>query len=446
MNTETELPVASAVASFVEGACRRNHPEEIVDAAKKCLADWFGVALGACDEPAARAVRASVASMSQGDALLVSGGTAPSLVAALVNGTTAHCLDFDDTHVDSLAHLSSPTWAATLAAADGKAVTGRELLAAFIAGFETGAALGGQGRGETITKRGLHSTAVFGRLAAAAAASAVLRLSKSQVINAMGVAATQAGGLTASFGTMSKPFHAGKAAMDGLLAAQFSAAGFVAAHDLLDRPEAFAGVLVQDGSMTISANELGHVWQVTQNTFKPYASCLMTHAAIDAAREIAKQVDAESVESATVDVHPLGLDVAGKTIVNSDLEGKFSLLYCIALGLLGHRASPADFSAERRNDKVLRAVMSRIQVRPNDRLEKTAALISVRRKDGGELNAKIPLALGNPGNPMTWDALESKFMALAEPRLDGKASELFRTIRSFDAVKDLRSIGSLLKS
>lgn len=445
MTGKVDLPVANKVAAFVEGSLRRNYPDDVVDAAKKCLADWFGVALGACEEPAAKAVRTAMKSNGTGDALLVSGGSAPPVFAALINGTTAHCLDFDDTHVDSLAHLSSPTWAATLAAASGKAATGRDLLAAFIAGFESGAALGGQGRGEKITTRGLHSTAVFGRLAATAAASVMLGLDKTQIMNAMGVAATQAGGLTASFGTMSKPFHAGKAAMDGVMSAQFAASGFVAAHDLLDRPAAFAGVLMQGSDMKISADELGQVWQITQNTFKPYASCLLTHAAIDAAREIAKQLPANELEYATAEVHPLGLEVAGKTAVNTDLEGKFSLLYCIALALAGYPASPADFSAERRNDATIRNVMKQVVVKPNDKIEKTAASVMARDKSGREVRADVPLALGNPGNPMTWDALEAKFMALTERRLNGKASELFATIRAFETVKDVRSLGALLQ-
>jgi 2-methylcitrate dehydratase PrpD len=444
MTSGQGLPVASKVASFVAGARHRNHPPEIIDAAKKCLGDWLGVALGACEEPAARAVVAATASAGKGNAILVSGGTAPAPFAALVNGTTAHCLDFDDTHVGSLAHLSAPTWAATLAAAGGRPMSGNDLLAAFIAGFETGASLGGRGRGETVTEHGLHSTAIFGRFAATAAAAAVLDLSESQIIDAIGIAATQAGGLTASFGTMSKPFHAGKAAMDGVLAAQLAAASFTAAHDLLDRPKAFAEVLVQDRGMAIDANGLGDEWQIVHNTFKPYASCLMTHAAIDAAREVSARVDAGRIESATVDVHPLALQVAGKTTVESDLEGKFSLLYCIGLGLLGHHAAPSDFAANRRKDRKLRAVMSRIHVRANECLEKTAASISVRCTDGRELQTHVPLAHGNPGNPMTWDALEAKFMALAEPRLDRKASELFRNVRSFETLKELRTIGALL--
>ena len=131
--------------------------------------------------------------------------------------------------------------------------------------------------------------------------------------------------------------------------------------------------------------------------------------------------------------------------MNTDLEGKFSLLYCIALALAGYPASPADFSAERRSNATIRNVMKQVVVKPNDKIEKTAASVMARDKSGREVRADVPLALGNPGNPMTWDALEAKFMALTERRLNGKASELFATIRAFETVKDVRSLGALLR-
>lgn len=155
----------------------------------------------------------------QNDNPRAAGLSAPALGAALINGTAAHCLDFDETHVPSIAHLSAPTWAAVLAAATDCPISGYDLLRSYIAGFEVGATLGSRGNGETVTRRGLHSTAVFGRFSATAALCAVWELDLHMIMNAFGVAATQVAGLTASFGTMSKPFHAGKAAMDGVLSA-----------------------------------------------------------------------------------------------------------------------------------------------------------------------------------------------------------------------------------
>src|SRR5439155_22423260 len=154
--------------------------------------------------------------------------------SALANGTLAHCLDFDDTYVRAITHTSAPVWAATLALGEEIGADEAAMLSAFVAGFETAARIG-SGLGEAVTARGWHGTGVFGRLGATAAASVLLRLDAKQSLHALGAAATQTGGVTASFGSMAKPFHAGRAAMGGIVAAPPAARGFGAAHVRLQR-------------------------------------------------------------------------------------------------------------------------------------------------------------------------------------------------------------------
>src|SRR5438309_5259372 len=223
-----------AIAAYIAGTPSRVLPAEVADMARLCLADWLGVAIGAAEEPAGRIVREVAAGWrSQGRATVLLGGTAAAPFAALANGTLAHCLDFDDTYVKAVTHTSAPVWAATLALGEEIGADEAAMLSAFVAGFETAARIG-DGLGEPVSARGWHGTGVFGRLGAAAAASALLRLSAEHVLHALAAAATQTGGLTASFGTMAKPFHAGKAAMDGVVAAQRAAMGFTAATGLLE--------------------------------------------------------------------------------------------------------------------------------------------------------------------------------------------------------------------
>src|SRR5438132_1443588 len=148
----------------------------------------------------------------------------------------------------------------------------------------------GGGLGEAVTARGWHSTGVFGRLGAAAAGAALLRLGAARALHALGSAATQSGGLTASFGTMAKPFHAGKAAMDGVVAAQLAAAGFTAATGLFEPGGGLDTALVQDRSVTFASLDTpGDLsgWRILDNSFKPYAACHLTHPAVDAARALA---------------------------------------------------------------------------------------------------------------------------------------------------------------
>ena len=200
------------LADYIAGARERQLPEEVREAARLCLADWLAVAIGARNEAAGRVVREAVARWgSKGRATVIYGGTAAAPFAALANGTLAHCLDFDDTYVPAVTHTSAPVWAAVLALGQDRAVSEEAMLRAFVTGFEVAARVGG-GLGQAVTQRGLHSTGVFGRIGAAAGCAALLGLDAKAAANALAAAATQAGGLVASFGTMAKPFHAGKAA------------------------------------------------------------------------------------------------------------------------------------------------------------------------------------------------------------------------------------------
>jgi 2-methylcitrate dehydratase PrpD len=363
--------------------------------------------------------------------MLLGGTTSPTL-AALVNGTMAHCLDYDDTHLGSHAHLSGPTWAATLALADEAELSGLEALRAFIVGFEVGGKLGGGELGAALTERGFHATGVIGKLAATAAACAALGHEAPRAAHAMGLAATQGGGLTGSFGTMAKPFHAGKAAMDGVLAARLSAQGFEAATDLLDAENGLAPTMVQDGSTRGGPAVFQAGEELLHNTFKPYASCLLTHPAIDAARRLADQVRGRNVEKLKLAIHPLAPCVAGKPDPRTPLEGKFSLAYCVAIALRGHRATATDFSEERLEDPAVRSLLPTLEVVEDAGMDKRAAALEVCLADGERLSAEVPVALGNPENPMGWPDMEEKFTALVEPVLQERAGELLRVLRAVE--------------
>lgn len=423
----------AVTARFIATTGKRVYPQEIVDTAKMCLVDWFGVALGAHDEPAAVAVRNLAKKWAApGGARVLLGGTTSPALAALINGTTAHCLDYDDTHVNALAHMSGPTWAVTLALAGEAGLSGAEALAAFITGFEVGGKIGGAGLGEAVTDLGFHSTGVIGRLSATAAACAVMGLDEERIAHAIGLAATQASGLTASFGTMAKPFHAGKAAMDAILSAHLSAEQFEAATDLLDVDNGLAGTMVQDGSVRIGPLEFSEGHELKRNAFKPYACCMLTHSSIDAARGLRGEFGGAEVERVRLTVDPLAVKRAGKTNPQTPLEGKFSLAYCVALALRGHLAVSTDFSAERLNDPDVKALLERVEVKTVSGDNNLKAILDIDLSDGRRLHAEVPHPLGNPENPMGWADMEIKFMALAEPQLGDQAKTLFETLRNFE--------------
>lgn len=443
---ESSAPIARDASAFISGALRRDYPSEVIDLAKMCLADWYAVALGARGEPAGEAVRQVVESWAApGKARILLGGTVPAPMAALVNGTYAHCLDFDDVHFPSLAHLSAPTWAAVLGLGAETSATEREMLAAFITGFEIGARLGSAGVGEAVNSRGWHSTGVVGRLAAAAAAAALLGLDEKQAAHALGIAATQTSGLVASFGTDAKPMHAGRAAFDGVFSVQLARAGFHGATDLLDREDGLTRALIQDGSVRMKLERLGEYWEIKRNALKPYACCGFTHAPVDAGRKIYPQLSPGGVTRATVHVHPLGLKVAGQA-PRSPLAAKFSIAYCTALALRGHCANAGDFSPARLAERSVMELVDRIEVVAQPGMAYEAACLEVLTSDGRELRVDVPASLGNPGNPLGWHDLEEKFMSLTKPVIGRCAHSLFDALRGFDTAGRYREVDALTRN
>ncbi|MDF1668220.1 MAG: MmgE/PrpD family protein [Roseovarius sp.] len=437
---------AAALSEYVSSFMTRTVPEDDLDAARMCLADWLAVLIGAHAQGAGNTVRKMASAWNApGNAPMFQAGRQSPMASALVNGTFAHCLDFDDTHLGALAHFSGPTWAATLALASEQGSTDTQALNAFITGFEVGARLGGQDFGETVNKRGFHSTSVLGRFSAAASASALMGLNEDQIVNAMGVAATTAGGLVASFGTMSKPFHAGKAAMDGILAAQMGAAGFEAGQGLIEADgDTLASAFVQDQEVRISELDFSGPSELHNNTFKPYAACLLVHPTVESARDIAAQIGNRKLRSVRADIYPMVLRFAGKTQVNEPLEGKFSVAYCAALGLCGFDASEQDFTPERLNNPDVRRVMDMVQVVTDDSQNSTSASMTVTFEDGSELTADTPLARGNPGNPIGWGGMQRKFMSLVEPVYGARAETMFDLARTVGTGDNLREIATML--
>jgi 2-methylcitrate dehydratase PrpD len=437
-------PIGDAAVRFIAATPARNHAPEVLDAAKMCLVDWFGVAIGAAKEPAARAARRVAQRWGpQGRAHILLGPAVAPASAALANGTAAHCMDYDDTHLDGAGHISGPTWAAALALTEEQGKSEQQALAAFICGFEISARLG-SGFGRSLQYKGFHPSSIFGRYSAAAAACVLLGLSREEIAHALGVAGTTAGGLNASFGTMSKPFHLGKAAMDGILAADLAREGFEAATNLLDAENGLAGTLVQDGSFKLDPEAFTDGLALLRNAYKPYACCKATHACVDAARELSAQLTPDQIMRVVLGASPMTLKVAARPNPQTPLEGKFSVAYCAALGLSGYPAVDRDFSDARLRDTSLRALMAKSEVAEQAGTELTQGYVQVHLADGRTLRADVPLALGNPGNPMSWAGMEVKFAGLVEPTLGDATGPLFAALRRFEEPGTLAKVMTLV--
>ena len=439
------------IAAYVAGAVAREFPPEVMHAATTALVDFVGVAVGAVEDVAVRPVR-QVAERwgARGGALIFLGPRTVPALAALVNGAMAHAMDYDDSHQMGAGHVSCPCWSAALALASHLGSSEHDTLAAYVTGFEVMARLGGGGPtgvGRSLHRRGFHPTSVFGRIGAAVVASVLMRLDESQVERALGLAATTAGGLVASFGTHAKPFHGGKAAMDGILAAELAAEGFESATHLLETRHGLLDALIQDGAVDIPELDFPARWELLRNGFKPYASCRATHASIQAARSLAPQISGRKITRVRAKVHPNAMVVAGKLAPRTPLECKFSLPFCIALGLRGYRLVASDFTERMMGDAAVRELLPVVEIEVVANQPQYEAHLDVRIEGGELLHADTAVVLGHAENPMSDHDLRGKFEGLVEPILGAQATaKLHRHLTRFEQPGTLRKVMKLLET
>lgn len=439
------------LTSYIAGTGRREYPPEIIDAAKRALVDFAGVAIGAADQPVVGAVRRVAESWAaQGKSQMFLGGKTTPAVAVLVNATMVHAMDYDDTHPGGCGHPSGPCWSTALALAEHHGYDEKTAIAGFITGFDVMAKLGGGGPpgvGRSLQRRGLHPTSVFGRAGAAAVASAMFGQSEGQVANALGIAATTAGGLVGSFGTDSKPFHAGKAAMDGILAAQLAGEGFQAATHLYELRNGLLDAFIQNQEVEVPSLDFETKWELLTNGFKPYACCRATHASTQAARTLANRIGGRRVTRVHAKVHPNALVTAGKRNPRTALEGKFSVPFCIALGLRGYRAVFTDFVDATLQDTGVMQIVPVVELEAVQGQAPHSAHLDVYLEGGEHLHADTDIVIGHPENPMSWDDLYAKFEGLVEPVLGmDKTTALFDCLRHFDRPGSLATAMPLLGS
>ena len=450
-NNAESVTRGKQLTSYIAGARTREFPPEIIDAAKRALVDFAGVAIGAADQPVVAATRRVAESWAAaGKAQIFLGGTSTPAVAVLVNATMVHAMDYDDTHPGGCGHPSGPCWSTALALAGHHGYSEQAALAGFITGFEIMARLGGGGPpgvGRSLQRRGLHPTSVFGRTGAAAAACVMLGLGEQQVAHALGIAATTAGGLVGSFGTDSKPFHAGKAAMDGILAAQLAAEGFEAATHLYELRGGLLDAFIQDRAVEVPPLNFDAKWELPGNGFKPFACCRATQASTQAARTLAARVAGKRVTRVHAKVHPNALVTAGKRNPRTPLEGKFSVPFCIALGLRGYRAVATDFVDATMRDAAVMDIVPVVELEAIHGQAPHSAHLDVYLEGGEHLHADTDIVIGHPDNPMSWDDLYVKFEGLVEPVLGGdKAQALFECLQHFDRAGSLAEALPLLGS
>src|SRR5437762_3378894 len=366
-------------------------PEPVRAWARQCVLDYYGVALAGADDPLAKILLDELAEAGGAAQASVIGHKArlPALSAALVNGAIGHALDYDDVNLAMPGHPSVAILPGLIALAEERRSSGREVIAAFVAGYETACRIGMALRPGHYD-RGFHATGTVGCFGAAAACAHLLGLDADATAQALGIAGTQAAGLKSQFGTMCKPFHAGKASQSGLLAARLAARGFSSRPDLVECEQGFALTHGPDFRPEAALAAPPNGFYIFANLFKYHAACYLTHGPIECARAVREQQRAAPEEIAGI---TLRLDKSCERVCNipapSDgLEAKFSLRQTVAMALSGiDTASLGAYSAATATDPALVALRDKVALDFQEGWPQAAAEIEVTLGDGRVLRA-----------------------------------------------------------
>lgn len=385
-------------------------------------------------------------------------GGADVLDAALVNGTAAHALDFDDCSNTMGGHPSAPILPALWALGETLGAGGRDIQTAYVVGVEVETKLGRAVNFHHYEK-GWHPTATLGTFGAAAACAKLLDLDLEKIAAALALAASMASGLKANFGTMAKPYHVGHCARNGLLAALLATEGMTANDEALEHPQGFFAVY--NGAGTFDATRIVDTWAKPLDlvepgiAFKRHPCCASTHPAIDALLVLKAKHGLTPKNVARIDswTHPRRLRHTNRPNPTTGLDGKFSVQYVLARALVQGEVGIRDFSDVAVRDPQIRQIMSLIHAAPHpearmDTDEHFFALVRVTTQSGEVLEHFVDRPMGRDrAHPLPEGALEAKFRDCAQEVQDGASAQaLLAAFLDLESIEDVRGIAALMRA
>ncbi len=415
-------PVTQLLARFVAthpGYLAGGWTAAVDHEAHRTFTNWLGCAVGAARHEAATAALAAVALLQPAAQASVLGR--PEKIdmasAALINGISSHTFDFDDTHLKTIIHPAGPVASALLALAEHTDASGRDLIDALVLGIDVSCRVGNAMYPDHYD-RGWHITGSTGTLGAAAACARLLKLDAQQTAMALGIAASQPVGMREQFGTMTKPFHPGAAARAGLMSALLASQGFTASSRALEAARGMMQTVSNKNDWDEITRELGQRFEISFNSYKPFACGIVIHPSIDACAQLRAQgVKPEDVQSIELRVHSLVLELTGKKEPQDGLQAKFSVYHGCAAGLTFGRAGEDEFSDAIVNRPDMLALRRKVVATVDDSIGEASADLTAVLHDGRRVHVSVEHAIGSLQKPMTDAMLETKFHGLTDPVL-----------------------------
>ena len=450
--------VTRELAAVLAAVTYADLPAPTLEDAHRCILDWLGSALAGAVETPARLMQRVVARLgASNEATVFAAGRASAAAAAMANGVASHILELDDVHKGSTLHAAAPIIPAALAVAEREHADGRSFVAAIVLGYEAAFRIG-----EAVNPshyRFFHPTGTAATFGAAVAAGSLLKLTSEQMLQALGSAGTQAAGLWEfnADGAMSKHLHPGKAAFNGVLSADLARAGFSGATRILEGERGFFRAMSTSHDPTRITDGLGRAWKISENCYKLHSCCGHTHTAIDVAIDLrlkhkwsAEDVMA-NVAAIHIETYGPGYEIVKQVNPCSPFQAKFSIAYCVAVGLLEGCVGLDQFSSERfTSDGVsngaIPVLLGRTRVTVAEDLTRKYPLawpvrLTLTLHDGSVLRGSSDYPRGNPENPVSTSELENKFMGLVESRFGRATSDAaIRALQGLHGCDDMAEL------
>ena len=449
------MEVTAILAKFTTDLHYEKIPRKAVETAKIALRDCLGVALAGSREEDAR-IAAEIARQERAreeTSVIGQGFRTSALNAALANGTAAHALDFDHSFT-IMGQPTAPVAPATFALGETLGASGRQVIEAYVAGFEVTAKLVHSLRDSA--HDGWHAPSTLGSFGAAAACSKLLGLDAAKTQMALGITASMASGIVANFGTMTKPLHVGLGARNGVLAAKLAGGGYTANPKAIEGGFGFYSVLHENTEIHEQAiEELGRSYALITDglRIKPYPCGGLTHQVIDSVLELrAKRgLTAEMIDRVDVDVVKHTFDRIVFRVPQTGIQGKFCMPYLVARAIIDGKIGLHIFTDSAVRDQNVLKLAERVQMNLDSNLKKSDAAgrpcrVTVRLKNGQTFTREAQHAKGGPEHPMSEAELRDKFTECAREAIDASsAAKVLDYIESLESLSDIRPLCDFIR-
>lgn len=425
--------------------------KDVMQHIKYCILDWLGVAFAGSLEPSSKIIVQFIKEVGgKKESTIIEEGFQTSCInAAFANGIIGHSAELDDIYEEAIIHPGAPVIPAALAVAEREKSNGKDLITAIALGYETEIRIG-----RAIMPSHYdywHPTGTCGTFGATAAVGSLIKLDEYRMTNALSIASTEAAGLIESFGTMCKPFNAGRAARDGIVAAYLAQKGFTGSNKMLVSEKGYVNATSRHPNLDRLTENLGESYELMRTVFKRHACCGHIHGAIDAVLDIMekKSLEFNDINEIKVGTYPIAAELVGKNYDPRTIaEAKFSLPFCVAAAVIYGKVSLTEFSSVKLNTPEVHEIMKRVKVFIEPKYVNAqlgSAKVIIRTMEGEKLTKSVDTPKGHPNNPLTKTELEKKFVSLSSLLMrDERIEELLKMIKTLEKMESLQTFSAVL--